>query len=93
MPVYQAKSIGSVDNDLFFWNWTRPNADLYVQNPWRTTFTIPEPELEPGQLDDYDVLENWKKQWPTRSSDGLSSGRKPKLVVVATSGGGITAAY
>ncbi len=66
--------------------------------------SLPEKDLEPGGLDDQKVLETWsdrvrKLQRSTQgsqsenASDRRDDKTKPKLVVVATSGGGITAAY
>ncbi len=62
---------------------------------------VPERRLEPGRLDDLAVLESWKKlqeasgNSPHRESQQLGDPAVPKkkLIVVATSGGGITAAY
>ena len=66
--------------------------------------SLPEKDLEPGGLDDQKVLENWLAlvQLLHGSTQGSQSDNandrgddksNPKLVVVATSGGGITAAY
>ena len=41
------------------------------------------PDLLPGRLDDLEILDRWRDQQESKS----------KLVVVATSGGGIAAAY
>jgi tetratricopeptide (TPR) repeat protein len=66
-----------------------------------TKSPIPERPLEPGGLDDVSVLEAWEKQCPAHGRGASESDlprrddtpARPKLVVVATSGGGITAAY
>ena len=62
-------------------------------------------ELEPGGLDDQQVLEKWsgqvqrlqgstqRSQSDNANDHGDDKAKNPKLVVVATSGGGITAAY
>ena len=65
--------------------------------------SLPEKDLEPGGLDDQKVLENWlvlvqllhgstQGSQSDNANDRGDDKSNPKLVVVATSGGGITAA-
>jgi len=78
-----------------------PDPDPILKLP---DVSLPEKDLEPGGLDDQKVLENWSHlvrllhgstqgSQSDNANDHGDDKSNPKLVVVATSGGGITAAY
>ncbi len=81
-----AKALGAIDVASLPELKRESRPSIESERPTASSFVheIPIPVQKPGQFNDRQVLWRWRE---------IRGDKKPKLVVVATSGGGIVAAY